>query len=165
MSTGTKITDEILLRPVIADDREFLLDVYASSREMELSLVPWDDAVKRAFLEHQFDAQISYYVSEYPTAQHDVIELTTGERVGRIYVERSDKKIAILDVTVHPAYRNRGIGSAIIGSLVDEARSSERSVTIYVETFNPSQSFFTRRGFRITETAGINFKLVWNQKS
>jgi len=167
MRAERKINDEILIRPVMPDDRDFLVGVYRSAREMELSMVPWDEAMKRSFVELQFDAQTSYYASEHPTARHSVIELTTGEPVGRIYVEHSEKVIEILDVTVLPEYRGRGIGSAIIASIVDDARASGRSVQIYVETFNPSHRFFTSRGFAIAETGEVNFRLVWsqNQKS
>jgi ribosomal protein S18 acetylase RimI-like enzyme len=168
MGSEIRIGADVLLRPVTDADRQFALEVYASTREMELSFVPWDDAVKRAFIEQQYDAQTAYYESQFPIARHDVIELTaSGERVGRVYVDRSEERISILDVVVLPAYRCRGIGSAVVGSLVDEARSSGHAVQVYVETFNPSQNFFTSRGFTVTETVGINLKLVWspNQKS
>ena len=46
----------ISMRPVTPDDREFLLSVYAASREAELEMLPWDDALKRGFVEHQFGA-------------------------------------------------------------------------------------------------------------
>ena len=125
-------------------------------------MVPWDGATKRAFVEQQFDAQSDHYASEYAGARHDIITLAeTGEPVGRVYVNRSDEQIGILDVTVLSAYRRRGIGSAVVGALVEEARESGRTVRVHVEGFNPSQSFFLSRGFVVTEDDGINLCLVW----
>src|SRR4030095_6492167 len=156
-------TTKFDLRPVTGDDRDFLLRVYECSREIELAMVPWDEAMKRAFVEHQFDAQTVHYSSEYPTARHDVIlSSETGEQVGRLNVNRSDERISILDVTIISEYRRRGIGSAVIAALVDEGRESKRSVQVYVETFNPSQQFFLSRGFDLEDEEGFNLKLVWS---
>ncbi len=44
----------ISLRPITAEDVDFLYRVYASTRADEMKLVDWDDAQKRAFLEMQF---------------------------------------------------------------------------------------------------------------
>ena len=143
-------------------DREFLLAVYASAREIELAMVPWNDEMKRAFVENQFDAQTSYYSSEFAGARHDIITLAdTGEQVGRAYVDQGPEQISILDIAVLPQYRRRGIGSAIVGSLVAEAGDSGRTVRVYVEAFNPSKEFFTSRGFEVKEDDGINLRLVW----
>ena len=156
-----RLTDQIHLRPVSSDDREFLLRVYECSREIELSMVPWDESTKRAFAEHQLDAQTSHYTSEYPGAQHCVIVSSEDdERVGRLWVNRTDAHIAMLDITVLSEYRQRGIGSTVVGSLVDEAQSSGKSVEVYVETFNPSQEFFAKRGFEVENNDGMNLKLV-----
>ena len=153
------------LRPVIAQDREFLLKVYECGREIELSMVPWDPELKLSFIEHQFDAQTTYYSSEFPSAQHDIIVLSdSGEQVGRLYVDRREEKIAILDLAVLSEYRRRGIGSAVVDGLIEEARVSGRTVEVYVETFNPSQNFFISLGFKVENDEGVNLKFVWNGK-
>lgn len=154
------ITDEIRLRPVADEDREFLLTAFAAGREIELSMVPWDDSLKRAFVENQFDAQSSYYASNYDNVRHDVI-LASDTPVGRIYVSRNDERIAILDMAVLGEFRGRGIASAIVNSLIEEARASHRSVQVHVETFNPAQTFFTNRGFVVKSSDDINLRLVW----
>ena len=63
------------LRPVAGDDRAFLIDLYASVREPELAHVPWDDATRRAFVEHQFSAQDAHYRQHYPGATLDLVEV------------------------------------------------------------------------------------------
>ena len=59
----------ITLRPVVlAADQDFLLQVYASTRAHEMSLVPWTDAQKQAFVRQQFEAQLAHYAMQYPEA-------------------------------------------------------------------------------------------------
>lgn len=151
-------TPKITLRPASADDREFLLDVYASSREIELSMVPWDDEQKRAFVVYQFDAQTAYYTDTFPDAAHDIIE-ADGEPVGRLYVDRRTNEIAILDVAVLPGFRRRGIGTYLIRDLQTEA--AERMVSVYVEGFNPSLQLFEKLGFTAAENDGVNLRMEW----
>ncbi len=156
-----KETIFIETRPVTSEDRDFLLEVYEAAREIELSMVQWDAPIKRAFVEHQFDAQLLYYSTEFPAARHDVIILSgSGEQVGRIYINRTAEQIAILDITVLPQFRQRGIASSVIASLIEEAERSRQSIQVYVETFNPSQRFFISRGFVVENNDGFNLKLV-----
>lgn len=153
---------ETVLRPAADDDREFLLHVYECSRETELSMVPWDEKLKRAFVEHQFDAQTAHYSSTYPAARHDIVILAESEeRVGRLYVNRSPTRISILDITILPQYRQRGIGSSLIAEMIQEASRANLEVQVYVETFNPSLQFFKSRGFAVEDDDGMNFRLVW----
>lgn len=151
----------VTTRPAVPGDRDFLLRVYEAAREIELSMTPWTADQKRLFVEHQFDAQLHYYSSEFPNARHDVIVWSeTGEQAGRIYVNRTADRIAILDITVLPEFRRRGIGSTMIASLTDEAERCGQAVQVYVETFNPSQMFFLARGFSVELDDGLNLKLV-----
>ncbi len=135
---------QISMRPVTADDREFLLTVYASSRESELAVLPWDAAMKRVFVEHQYGAQTAHYREAYPSATHDIV-LTGSEPCGRLYVNRTEDEIAILDINVLPEFRRRGIATQIIEAL--KAEADGRSVRVYIETYNPSQKLFTELGF------------------
>lgn len=152
--------NQISLRAVTPQDREFLLRVYATSREIELSVLPFDETQKRAFCEHQLDAQTNYYEEKYPQATHDII-LLDDESVGRAYVNRGDKLISILDIAVLTEHRKKGVGTHIIKSLQDEAASSEKRVGVYVETFNPSQKFFRDLGFELVESDEMNLYFEW----
>ena len=138
------------LRPVTEEDRSFLVDLYGSVREPELAHVPWDDGQKHAFVEHQFEAQDAHYREHYPGATLDVIEVS-GERAGRLYVHRGPSDIRIMDIALAPAFRRRGIGTALLRSLMDEAQQSGRKLSIHVETNNPARRLYERLGF---ETAG-----------
>jgi ribosomal protein S18 acetylase RimI-like enzyme len=155
------ITPERLkLRPVNTADQAFLLEVYASGREMELALLPWDETQKQAFVEHQLQAQTRHYETEYPTARHDII-LLDSLAVGRIYVLRDAQEISILDIGVLPVHRNQGIATALVKQLQNEAAQTGKSIKIYVEPYNPSQNLFRNLGFEVNDDDGLNLLFEW----
>ncbi len=136
----------IELRTVTDADRDFLLRVYEASREIELGMTGWNGEQRRAFVKHQFTAQDTHYREHYDDASFDLI-LIDGETVGRLYVSRGDAEIEILDITVLPEFRNRGIGTSLVRGILAEAAASGRFVVIYIESFNPSQNHFAKLGF------------------
>jgi ribosomal protein S18 acetylase RimI-like enzyme len=142
------------LRPVTAEDREFLVDLYHSVREPELAHVPWDAATRRAFVEQQFRAQDAHYRQHYPGATLDVIELD-GELAGRLYVHRGASDIRIMDIALAPAFRGRGIGTGLLRALIAEAQASARKLSIHVEMNNPARTLYERLGFRVAGEHGV----------
>src|SRR5688572_13649856 len=153
----------ILLRDVTAEDESFLREVYACTRAFELSLVPWSDEQREAFLKFQFDAQDSHYRTQYPEASFQVI-LKDAEPVGRLYLVRGSAEIKILDITVLPQYRNAGIGTMLLRELLAEAEQTARTVVIWVEHFNPSQNLFKRLNFAKIDEDGYNHLLEWRSR-
>ena len=151
----------ITLRDAGPADEPFLLQVFACTRAAELAQVPWSDEQRDAFLQMQFNAQHSYYHGQYPDADYKII-LRGDEPVGRLYVLREKDVIRIMDITVLPQFRNSGFGSELTRGVLDEAVESDRSVQIYVETFNPSLELFKKLGFSILQEEGINYLLEWN---
>ena len=150
----------IELHPVTAAHAGLLLELYASTRSEEMALVPWTAEQRHAFVEMQFRAQQDHYSQFYPQATPEIV-LENGRPVGRLYVDRLDREIKIIDVTVLPAERNGGIGTHLIRTLLAEAARLGKVVGIYVESFNPSLAFFKRLGFVETEQSGIHIYLQW----
>ena len=141
-------------------DHEFLVRLYGSVREPELAHVPWDDATRRAFIEHQFTAQDAHYRRHYPGATLDVIELD-GETAGRLYVHRGARDIRIMDIALLPEFREHGIGSDLLRSLIAEAESSGRTVSIHVEFNNPARRLYERLGFQFAGEHGVYVLMVY----
>jgi ribosomal protein S18 acetylase RimI-like enzyme len=144
----------IALRPVGSSDRDFLLRVYASTREDELRLVDWSADQKAAFVEQQFEAQDAYYREHYHPATFDVLEVD-GEPAGRLYVARWEDEIRIVDIALLPEYRGRGTGTALLRTLLDEAAAGGRRLSIHVEKNNPARRFYERLGFSEVADRGV----------
>lgn len=163
MSSETKSVTDISLRPVAAEDHEFLVTVYGSTRADEMAMVPWTDEQRDAFVRSQFKAQGAHYEKSYPTANHDII-LASGKPVGRLYVARLENEIRIVDITVLPLERGAGIGTYLIKALLEESERTNKITQIYVEDYNPSLSLFKRLGFSVGEQQGFHLLMQWNPK-
>jgi ribosomal protein S18 acetylase RimI-like enzyme len=153
----------IALREATADDEPFLFRVYCSSRADEMAMVPWPEEQKHAFLRFQFVAQHSHYREQFPHAAFEII-LADDQPAGRLYTLR-DQLIRILDITVLPEFRNRGIGSYLIDRIVNQSQDTGKAIQIYVETFNPSVRFFARYGFSKVAEDGLNYLLEYRPAS
>jgi len=145
----------IELRPIEAGDAEFLYAVYAGTRAEELAPLGWSDAQRASFLRMQFEAQRSDYWRNYDTSRFHVV-VCDGEQAGRLYVERRCDELLIVDIAMLPQFRNRGIGSALIAQLFEEADAVGLPVLVHVENGNPAQRLYQRLGFEfVGETGGI----------
>lgn len=145
----------LTFRPITPEDEAFLYELYASTREEEMKLVPWTKAEQEIFLKMQFSAQHNHYQTHYPDAQYSII-LLDEQPVGRLYVHRREAEIRIIDITIHPQFRSRGIGTPLIEELIREGERERKSVSIYVDDFSPALRLFERLGFSKVEDNGIS---------
>ena len=116
--------------------------------------MPWDKKQKDAFLRAQFDAQDRWYHENYTGASFDVV-LVDGKRAGRLYLNRGDSEIRIVDIALLPEHRGNGIGSALLRDLLAEADAAGKRVTIHVERLNPALRLYERLGFSVAEDKGV----------
>jgi len=148
------------LRPIAPEDRDFLLRVYASTREEELAMTDWDEARKAEFLAGQFAAQDTWYRERYPGATIDVIE-AGGQPAGRLYVHRREREIRLMDIGLLPEFRGAGLGTAILSDLFAEATAAGKTLTIHVEMYNPALRLYERLGFRRIGEHGVYLLMEW----
>ena len=142
------------LRPATLEDLEFLFHLYASTRQEELAPVPWSPEQKAAFLRQQFEAQDSHYRQYYAGAEFLVIELE-GVPVGRLYRLRMPDEHRLMDIALLPAWRGQGLGSQLLGEVMEAASQEGLPLRIHVEKFNPALRLYERLGFRILEDRGV----------
>ena len=155
---------ELTLRPITDDDLPFLLEVYAAARTDELAQVPWSEAEKQAFLTSQFNAQHHHYQTYYQTASFDII-VQNGQPIGRFYVDRWPNEIRIVDIALLPNYRQQGIGASLLTQILNEGQTSQKTVSIHVEKYNPAYRLYTRLGFNKIGETGVYDLLAWNPTS
>lgn len=150
----TDLPPGIELRPTERGDRDFLLSVYAATRTDELSLVPWTEADRAAFIASQFEAQDAYYRQTYPVAQF-LLVVEDDRRIGRLYLDRIDDELRVIEVALLPEHRGRGIGSGLMASITALADREGRSVTLHVEPWNPAKRLYERLGFASEGLRGV----------
>ena len=149
----------ISFRPSTASDIPFLRHLYGTTREDELRPVPWTSEQKSAFLDMQFVAQKTHYEQQYPDCAFLLIELD-GRPIGRLYVDRGED-IRITDIALLPEFRGRGIGRMLMEEILDEGRSTGKSVSIHVEHDNPALRLYDRLGFQHVDTNGVYHLMEW----
>ena len=151
----------ISLQPLRADNEAFSLAVYSSTRTDELALLDWDEAQKDAFLRMQFTAQHKYYQNHFPEASYHIIHCD-GRAVGRLYVDRRNDEIRIVDIALLPEYRNGGIGTSLLQDILDEGTKARKPVRIHVEKLNPALDWYERLGFCEVGDTGVYLLMEWS---
>ncbi len=150
----------ITLRPIRAEDRDFLRRLYGSTRAEELAPLDWTEEQKDEFIRFQFDAQHAYYTEQFPDASFDLV-LERGEPIGRLYVDRRADEIRLIDIALLPEKRRSGIGSGLMSSVLAEAEASGLPVQIHVERNNPALGLYRRLGFEAVEDQGVYYLMKW----
>lgn len=151
---------DISFRPIRNGDHDFLARLYASTREEELSVTPWSEEEKAAFLRQQFEAQHTFYMEQFTEAEFSVV-LLDGEPAGRVYIDRREDEIRLIDIALLPEHRGQGIGGRLMADLLDEGRETGLPVRIHVERFNPALRLYRRLGFEHVEDQGPYFLMEW----
>jgi GNAT superfamily N-acetyltransferase len=151
----------ITLRPIREEDLEFLLRLYATTRADEMAMVTdWSDEQKEWFIRMQFQAQHAWYQEHYGDAQFDLV-LLDGAPVGRLYVHRRASEIRLVDISLIPELRGKGVGSALLRELMAEAEAAGKPLTIHVEKFNPAMHLYQRLGFKSIADRGPYDLMEW----
>lgn len=134
-------------RALHAGDLAWLAALYASTREDELRAVPWPEAVKRQFLDQQFVAQHQHYLGVHPDAHYLAIE-HAGQPVGRLYLDDHGADDRIVDISLLPAWRGVGLGTALFGQLQQAAAARDRGLHLHVMVHNTgARRLYARLGF------------------
>jgi ribosomal protein S18 acetylase RimI-like enzyme len=151
---------DVALRNTTGEDSDFLFRVYASTRAEELALTPWSDEQKAQFCRMQFNAQTTDYRANYPDARYSIIE-RGGKAAGRLIVDRGEREIRVIDISLMPEARGAGIGTRLLRELMEEAGEAGKTVSIHVEKFNPALRLYLRLGFRPVEDKGVYLLMEW----
>ncbi len=131
----------IEIRPATEADDEFVyqLNRQALGDVIEATWGPWDDDVQRGFHRRSFDP-----------ARFEIV-IVDGERAGAIAAEPRDDGIYYIGrIEVAPDLQNRGIGTSLMGQLIDRARAvGAPAVELDVLELNRARSLYERLGFRV----------------
>jgi|SRR5579864_126655 len=152
------------LRPASPRDQEFLFQLYASTRLPEIAALGWNLAQQEAFLRMQFNAQQSWYDTAYAGAEHGIV-IVDAKPVGRLLVQHGAEATILVDISLIPEYRGRGLGTILMGNLLNDCRNSGLPVRLQVLKTNPAQRLYERVGFRRTSEDQLYFQMEWRPQA
>jgi ribosomal protein S18 acetylase RimI-like enzyme len=148
------------LRRAEAADEPFLEEVYADSRRDELAPFGWSREQEDAFFKMQFQMQSRAYQMQFPDADYYIVEFD-GEPVGRLIVQRGEKEIRLVDVSLLAEFRNRGIGTFLLERLKTEA-GSDRVLSLHVLKTNVgAKRLYERLGLLAVKESDLHFTMQW----
>jgi ribosomal protein S18 acetylase RimI-like enzyme len=146
---------------LVTDFRDpFLLQLYGTTRELEMNLLPWPAEQKENFLTSQYESREIHYSRVFPKAQNFVICLE-DKPIGRLYLDRGDLEIRIVDFALLPEYRGLGIGTNLVRELQREVMETGKVLTGSVDRMNRAVNFWQRLGFQLDESTSMYLPMAW----
>jgi ribosomal protein S18 acetylase RimI-like enzyme len=145
-------------RPATDQDDAFLFELFKTTRaEFANVLIP--PAQLDSLMRMQHAAQTNTYTQQY-AGDHEII-LLDGNPIGRIWVWRGPNQYRLVDISILPDWRNRGIGSDLLRETIGVARAAGLPLGCAVATNNPgSLRFHQRLGFRVVSQDELQWQLV-----
>ena len=151
----------LAVRPALPQDEIFLYELYSAIRGPEFALAPITPTQREHLIRMQFRGQISAYTQNYPNSCYHIV-LLDSKPVGRLWVAQSDSEFHLVDIGVHPSVQSKGVGSALVQRLQQEAARARLPISSCVSKFNPgSLRFHKRLGFSIVREDEMNYFMEW----
>lgn len=148
-------------RPRAAADAAFLDALYLASRP-DLGALPVPRGVIEGIARHQRQLQAADYARRFPGLEEWVIE-EAGRPAARLALERGDGRapLRVVDLSVAPQARRRGIAATILGALQDRSAPGQ-GVALRVRADNaPARALYARLGFTLLREDAAALELVW----
>ncbi len=148
------------LRPCREADDAFVYDVFCTTWEHEVAALP-NQKLAQHVLRIQHIAQERRFENTYPSFQRYVV-MEADEPAGRLYVYETGSGLQIIDLTLMPEYRNRGIGTRILKDLLAYATQEGQTVGLRVERRNEGATMLAiSLGFRLVGFDDVENVFEW----
>jgi ribosomal protein S18 acetylase RimI-like enzyme len=151
--------DAITVRPEQPSDEAFLFELYASTRQEELDAWGWPPEMRRSFLTLQFKASQGYHHA-FPQAEFQIV-LLDGVPAGRLILNRTPTEWQLVDIALLPAFRNAGLGAALLQRIMGEAATAVKPFRLQVRQGNRAARLYQRLGFVQTRETKLHLEMEW----
>jgi ribosomal protein S18 acetylase RimI-like enzyme len=88
-----------------------------------------------------------------------------AEDIGLLKACRRETAWVLMQIQMAPAWQGRGIGAAVIQTLIDRAREDGLPVTLSVLKGNPARRLYERLGFRVVSEDEHEYTLTCDTAS
>ena len=131
--------EELSIRKARASDSEFVFTVKKSAfREYVEQVWGWDDSYQRRLHNRRFAAQDVYIIRFREVS------------IGFLAVSHTSDTLKVNQLFILPEYQGKGIGSACMNRIIDDANLEQKSVVLQVLKVNTRGiAFYQRLGFTI----------------
>lgn len=138
-----------------------MYELYAAIRGPEFASASIPADQREYLIRMQFQGQLAAYTQTYPNSCYHIV-LLDGKPVGRLWVAQTRREFHLVDIGVHPSQQKKGIGTALVQRLQQEATTSRLPISSTVNRFNPgSLHFHQRLGFTIVREEPMHYFMEW----
>lgn len=131
-----------------ADDRAFMRQLFGTLESMQ-HLSALGPAAEQ-MIDMQLNIREQQYRVSFPNAAFQLI-LLEDRPVGRIVVDRTEGQWHLVDIAVLPECRGNGVGTQVVGNMLQAAARAGQSVGASVLTSNVgARRLWLRLGFVVT---------------
>ncbi len=143
---------EIELRQMRQCDFRFAWNLYELLiKELTQELLPWRYASQKAVVRNAVESGDGRIV---------VID---DQQVGWLQVHEDERQLYIAQMYLKPEFQSLGIGSRLVGKLIERARASEKELTLSVMKNNSAKRFYKRLGFVIVRSDQYKHHMTYRQ--
>jgi len=153
----TSVTTALLsctLRPATAADEPFLERLFTETLAGLDGLPP---ELRRHLAQTQYRGRALTYAAEYPYAENLIFTLEDGTPAGRHLLQRTEDGFHSIDLAVLPRYQGRGLATAALRQMQQEARV----LTLRVLKGNPAERLYRNLGFQVTHETELHRHMTW----
>ncbi|MCF7927512.1 MAG: GNAT family N-acetyltransferase [Spirochaetales bacterium] len=128
----------ISFRPSVPEDADF---VNTLTRTVMRDYVD-------ATWEGEEEREAYYQLNIFDPETTQIIQVN-GVDAGRMNIRRSKDSMYVDEIHLHPEFQGKGIGSAIMRGLIEEASRSGRTIELHALKRNPVVGLYKKLGFRV----------------
>lgn len=135
-------------RNAVPGDRDWLFELKkATMRNYIAAVYGWDDEVQRQWFIEKFNPALIRIIQQ------------DGRDAGLLHAEENPDHVFIAQIEVLPAFQNQGIGSAVIRTVIEDAKQKNKPVLLQVLKPNPARRLYERLGFSVWAETATHFKM------
>ena len=131
MQHNFNVSGNLSIRPARDNDKPFIAQLHHTTRD-DLRLIDAERNFIETLIEQQHHAQTVGYGQMFPNALYFIIEMQF-ERIGQIVVDFGINDVRLVDFSLIPAARGKGLGKQIVQILQN---GGDQSCAFNVECAN-----------------------------
>lgn len=143
-------------------DSAFLFHLFSQIKKAELHFDLYPEDISSQIFQMQFNAWEQMVHTNYPGCG-DFLITCDSEKAGRLQVDRDSEEFRIINISLLPSFRNRGVGTKIIRDILAEARQKGKPVYLEVDKNNPAVKLYLRLGFKVCQENELKFSMKYQQ--
>ena len=152
MEKVEKMENQITRRAATENDTEFARRTHHAA---------YHDVIVRQFGSFDEKAQDEFFAKGWNPETHEVL-LRGNSEVGYCSIERFPDHILAHELVLSPEFQGRGIGSKILGELLDEARAKHIPIKLQVLKENREQYLYRKLGFKDAGSTDTHIEMEFN---